>query len=176
MKPSIYLALPVLGAIPKLPKAEMGKNKLVAAEDSNSAGAEVFRTLRTTLSMLGREKDRRTYLFTSSLPGEGKTFTSLNYSASLAQQGLRTLLVDVDLRRPMLEDFFTGQTPAFARRHRLFFGTQEIRRALPATQGHFQIILDAQRQFRAQPVGIAHAGGFSTIAQRRTGSIRPHRP
>ena len=104
-----YLALPVLGSIPKMPKAEIGKNNLVAAEDSNSPGAEVFRTLRATLSMLGREKDRKTYLFTSALPGEGKTFTSLNYSVSLAQQGLRTLLVDIDLRRPAVEAFFTGK-------------------------------------------------------------------
>jgi capsular exopolysaccharide synthesis family protein len=92
-----------------MPKAEAGKSKLVATQDSNSPGAEVFRTLRATLSMLGREKDRKTYLFTSSLPSEGKTFTSLNYSVSLAQQGLRTLLVDIDLRRPTIEEFFTGK-------------------------------------------------------------------
>ena len=81
----------------------------MATEDRNSAEAETFRTLRTTVSMLGREKDRRTFLFTSALPGEGKTFASVNYAASLAQQGLRTLLVDMDLRRPMLEEFFTGK-------------------------------------------------------------------
>jgi capsular exopolysaccharide synthesis family protein len=105
-----HLGLPVLGSVPKLQKAAEGEaNKLVAAEGSNSPGAEVFRTLRTTLSMLGREKDRRTYLFTSSLPGEGKTFTSVNYAVSLAQQGLRVLLVDIDLRRPMIEEFFNGK-------------------------------------------------------------------
>jgi capsular exopolysaccharide synthesis family protein len=104
-----YLALPVLGTIPKLPKAEVNSNKLVATEDCNSAGAEIFRTLRTTLSMRGRRKDRRTLLFTSALPSEGKTFTSVNYAASLARQGLRTLVVDMDLRRPMIEEFFTGK-------------------------------------------------------------------
>jgi len=103
------LALPVLGTMPKLPKGRRETGKLVAVETGNSSGAEVFRTLRTTLSMLGREKDRKTYLFTSSLPSEGKTFTSLNYSVSLAQQGLRTLLIDIDLRRPMVEEFFTGK-------------------------------------------------------------------
>src|ERR1019366_7777453 len=51
-----YLALPVLGAIPKLPKTEGKDNDLAAAQDSNSPNAEVFRTLRATLSMLGREK------------------------------------------------------------------------------------------------------------------------
>ncbi len=104
-----YLALPVLGTVPKLRKGKNEGKKLVAAEGSTSTGAEVFRTLRTTLSMLGREQDRKTYLFTSSLPGEGKTFTSVNYAVSLAQQELRTLLVDIDLRRPSVEDFFTGK-------------------------------------------------------------------
>ena len=104
-----FLALPVLGSVPKLPKAELEGSKMVALGDRNSIGAEVFRTLRTTLSMLGPEKDRKTYLFTSSMPSEGKSFTSANYAASLAQQGLRTLLVDVDLRRPSLEHFFTGK-------------------------------------------------------------------
>lgn len=104
-----YLALPVLGTVPRLTKGKDQIKKLVAAEGSQSTGAEVFRTLRTTLSMLGREKDRRTYLFTSSLPSEGKTFTSLNFAVSLAQQDLRTLLVDIDLRRPSVEQFFTGK-------------------------------------------------------------------
>jgi capsular exopolysaccharide synthesis family protein len=104
-----HLALPVLGTVPKLPKEG---SKLVAAGDSNSSGAEVFRTLRATVSMLGKDKDRRTYLFTSSLPGEGKTFTALNFSASLAQQGLRVLLIDMDLRRPMVENFFTDKRHA----------------------------------------------------------------
>ena len=70
---------------------------------------EIFRTLRTTLSMLGREKYRRTFLFTSSLLSEGKTFTSVNFAVSLAQQGSRTLLVDADLRRPMIEETLSGR-------------------------------------------------------------------
>jgi capsular exopolysaccharide synthesis family protein len=100
-----HLALPVLGAIPKLPLTG-NKNNLVVTEGSASVGAEAFRSLRTTISMLGPQKDRKIYLFTSSLPGEGKTFTSINFAVSLAQQGLRTLLVDIDLRRPTIGKFF----------------------------------------------------------------------
>jgi capsular exopolysaccharide synthesis family protein len=104
-----YLALTVLGTIPRLSKAKGKEINSAAAQDGNSPETEIFRTLRATLSMLGREKDRRTYLFTSSLPSEGKTFTSVNYAFSLAQQGLRTLLVDLDLRRPMVEEHLTGK-------------------------------------------------------------------
>jgi capsular exopolysaccharide synthesis family protein len=102
-----FVEQPVLGAVPKLSKLK--EKMLVAAQDANSTGAEVFRSLRATLSLLGREGDRRTYLFTSSLAGEGKTFNSANYAASLAQQGLRTLLIDLDLRRPAVEKFFLGE-------------------------------------------------------------------
>jgi len=102
-----YLALPVLGTIPTLSKAKFKGNKLTANGYSDSVGLEIFRTLRTTLSLLGHENDRKTFLFCSALPGEGKSFISVNYAVSLAQQGLRTLLVDMNLRRPMLEEFFT---------------------------------------------------------------------
>jgi capsular exopolysaccharide synthesis family protein len=107
-----YLSLPVLGAIPKLSSADSKGSRLLVTADSASIGAEVFRSLRTTLSLLGPENDRKICLFTSALPEEGKTFMSINYAVSLAQQGLRTLLVDMDLRRPMIESLFSGENSA----------------------------------------------------------------
>ena len=118
-----HLGLPVLSAIPKFSGTVGEKRKLISADDADSSEAEAFRTLRTSLSMLGRKEDRRIFLFTSALPSEGKTFCSLNYAISLAQQGLRTLIIDCDLRRPMVEksllnnnkrgfgvtDYLTGQ-------------------------------------------------------------------
>jgi capsular exopolysaccharide synthesis family protein len=118
-----YLELPVLSAIPKFVGVPEDQRKLIVADEAKSVEAESFRTLRTALSMLGRKEDRRVYLFTSALPAEGKTFCSLNYALSLAQQGLNTLVIDCDLRRPMVEksllntgkrglgltDYLTGQ-------------------------------------------------------------------
>ncbi len=46
---------------------------------------------------------------TSTLAGEGKTFCTVNYAASLALQGLRTLVIDCDLRRPVLEEVIYGE-------------------------------------------------------------------
>jgi capsular exopolysaccharide synthesis family protein len=120
-----YLGLPVLSAIPKFAGSKGNHGSLIDPEEPGSSDAESFRTLRTALSMLGRKEDRKVFLFTSALPAEGKTFCSLNYALSLAQQGLRTLVIDCDLRRPMVEksllntnkrsfgltDYLTGQQP-----------------------------------------------------------------
>jgi polysaccharide biosynthesis transport protein len=89
-----FLGLSVLCAIPKFNTFDT---------EAPSSKTEAFRTLRASLSMLGRPEDRKVFLFTSSLPGEGKTFCSLNYAFSLAQQGFKTLLIDGDMRRPMIE-------------------------------------------------------------------------
>ena len=98
-----FLKQPILAAIPKIRSVERGKHQLIMAVEPSSVGAEAFRTLRTALSMLGTEETRRTFLFTSAIPEEGKTFCALNYACSLAQQGLKTLLIESDLRCPTVE-------------------------------------------------------------------------
>ena len=103
-----FLQLPVLSAIPQI--TSFGNSRgLVVVDDAKSIGAEAIRTLRTSLSMLGKAENRRVYLFTSAIPAEGKTFCSLNYAVSLAQQGSKTLLIDGDLRRPAVEKAISGK-------------------------------------------------------------------
>ena len=68
--------------------------------------AEMFRVLRASVSLLGDEKKRRLTLFSSSLPGEGKTLISSNFALAAAQQGRRTLLLDLDLRKPAVHKVF----------------------------------------------------------------------
>ncbi len=99
-----YLGVPVLSAIPKFSGVQADQRKLITDDDAESCESEAFRTLRTALSMLGRKDERRISLFTSAIPSEGKTFCSINHAISLAQQGLRTLIIDCDLRRPMVEN------------------------------------------------------------------------
>lgn len=88
----------------KTPDAAKKKHPLIFVEDPSSLQAEAIRTLRTSLSLVGKQADRRTFLFTSAIPLEGKSFTSLNFAHSLAQQELRTVLIDADLRRPKLKN------------------------------------------------------------------------
>jgi capsular exopolysaccharide synthesis family protein len=112
------LGLPVLGAVPR-----SNVEASLVFREVNSGVAEAFRSLRTSLSLLGKSELRKVTLFTSAVPGEGKSFCSITYAISLAQQGLRTLLIDADLRMPTiaptllqrdvnpgLTDLLTGQT------------------------------------------------------------------
>lgn len=82
---------------------------LVAATQSRSAGAEAFRTLRTNLVFSQAVQTLRVIGITSSGPAEGKTTTAANLSATFAQQGMRVIVLDCDLRRPRLHDVF-GQS------------------------------------------------------------------
>lgn len=98
--------LPVLGAIPKNKLVTDGKGRLFITDDPQSLCAEAFRTLRAALGLLGRDEDRKVVLFTSAVPSEGKSFTGANYAVSHAQQGKKTLIIDLDLRKPSLSETF----------------------------------------------------------------------
>ena len=91
------LGLPLLAAVPELPRrARRASVTLVGAEEP--AQREAFRTLRATFG-LPKEPEIRSFLLTSAIPGEGKSFCSLNFASTLAQGGFHTLLLNADLRR-----------------------------------------------------------------------------
>lgn len=76
----------------------------------NLVAWERFRVLRTHLATLVRERNLRTLLVTSAVAGEGKTLMSANLALSFSQlENKRVLLVDGDLRRPSLAEFFAVQ-------------------------------------------------------------------
>ena len=79
---------------------------LIAISEPRSRGAEAYRSLRNSLLLSSIDRPARTIVVTSSLPGEGKSSTTANYAAVLAQKGGKVLVVDADLRRPTLHIFF----------------------------------------------------------------------
>jgi len=79
---------------------------LVTVHDARSSSAEAYRTLRTNLIFSQAVQTLRTLVVTSPAPSEGKTTTAANLAVSFAQQGMRVLLVDCDLRRSRIHKMF----------------------------------------------------------------------
>ncbi len=73
---------------------------------ASTSYAEMYRSLRASVSRLGDESKRKITLFSSALPGEGKTLTSANFATGAAAQGRKTLLIDLDLRKPAVHKVF----------------------------------------------------------------------
>ncbi len=98
----------VMAAIPKLSLTSRA-SVLVTNEERSGIVAESFRSLRASLTLHQLNENARTFLFTSSMPSEGKTFCSSNYAVTLAQQGFNTLFIDADLRKPGGSIVFFGE-------------------------------------------------------------------
>jgi len=79
---------------------------LVAVLDNRSSGAEAYRTLRTNLLFSELGDRLKTVVVTSAATGEGKTTVAANLATAFAQQGIRVLLVDADLRKSRLHKVF----------------------------------------------------------------------
>ncbi len=69
-----------------------------------SAFAEAVQRVRTSIFLADRERTTRTLLVTSSIPVEGKSMISTALARQTAKSGLKTLLIDADLRRPRLHE------------------------------------------------------------------------
>ena len=84
-------------------------------ERPHSVRMESFRVLRTNLQFAAIEEAAKTFVITSSVPGEGKTTTACNLAIALAQAGPRVILVDADLRRPKVASYLRlGSSPGLA--------------------------------------------------------------
>lgn len=97
--------LTVIGAMPFSKKIDRSE-ALVLASDSSSQPAEAIRTLRAGLTFLGTTQERGSFLITSAVPGEGKSWIAANLALSFASQGDRTILIDADMRRPVQPEVF----------------------------------------------------------------------
>ena len=75
------------------------RNELITFTDPKSPVSEMFRTLRTNLQFMGNTRKIQTVLITSTLPGEGKSWTSANLAVTFAQAGKKVVIVDCDLRK-----------------------------------------------------------------------------
>jgi succinoglycan biosynthesis transport protein ExoP len=103
-----FLGLPALGVIPEEKQRKGARLPLVVVDNPNSRQAEAFRFIRASVSLLGPESSRRAFLLTSAVSDEGKSFSVMNTAAAFAIEGLRTVAVEADLRRPTFYKSFPG--------------------------------------------------------------------
>lgn len=94
---------PILGAISY--DVEAVDTPLITSLDTYAPRAEAFRVLRTNLQYIDPDIDRKVFVVTSSLPGEGKTTTAVNLALALAEGGESVVLVEGDLRRPKISEY-----------------------------------------------------------------------
>lgn len=110
--------VPVLATVPALPGWRPdGPPHVVTREQPSSLPAEAYRGLRTAVQFLGVDRRMKIVQITSPKPGDGKTTTASNLAVVCARAGQRVVLVDCDLRRPRVHEFFgldnrTGFTSA----------------------------------------------------------------
>ncbi|AQX04974.1 capsular biosynthesis protein [Elizabethkingia meningoseptica] len=97
---------PVLG---ELPSIEKGESDIVQLNDL-SPMAEAFRILITNMNFMLPKKEKGKVVFvTSTVKGEGKTFTSVNLSLTLASSTKKTIIIGSDIRNPQLQRYNTAR-------------------------------------------------------------------
>lgn len=100
------IGVPLLSSIREVPSLPAGGQQVVVISKPLSPAAETIRLLRANLDFVGAGQPVRAIAVTSSGPGEGKSTVSANLAVASAQSGLRTLLVDADLRKPTQHQIF----------------------------------------------------------------------
>lgn len=115
-----YIGLDVIGTIPKMrfgtPRGGRRRRAtyvstenddkldacIVTQHDPKSPISEAYRTLRTNFQFATIKTRPKSVMVTSAVPGEGKTTTAVNLAVTMADRGMRVLIVDTDLRRPQV--------------------------------------------------------------------------
>jgi capsular exopolysaccharide synthesis family protein len=87
----------------------------VTRPETPAAYAESLNQLHANLVLSHQERPPKVLVFTSPLPGEGKTLSAVNFALTLAARGLRILLIDADLRCGLVNEVFGyARQPGFA--------------------------------------------------------------
>ena len=105
-----------LVSLPLVPVERGADGKKMAPQDyllakPLSGYSESLRSLRSALALSNVDNPPKILLFTSALPSEGKTTTSVSFARAAAESGQRVLLIDCDLRHPSVHKAFGAVSP-----------------------------------------------------------------
>lgn len=128
----------IVGDVPFLGEVALsksGRSKLIT-DNSRSVVAEMFRLIRTNLQFLtAGGKGNKTILVSSYISGDGKTFVSGNLAACLALTSKKTVVLELDLRRPKLTELILQQPPTIGVTNYLV-GESEMKDIIQKVEGY----------------------------------------
>jgi len=107
-----FIGVPLLGIVPDLAKLKDADKYSLVLKNTEAPGVEAFLSVYSSIKIHSTLDFPKSILVTSTIPGEGKTLVSCNTAASFARHGRKTLLVDCDLRRPMLHRHYNQPNEA----------------------------------------------------------------
>ena len=98
-------SVPVVGDIPLTDEKNTKDGSIAVFENQNNLMSETFRNIRTNIQFM-LQNDKKVILVTSTVSGEGKSFTSANLAISLSLLGKKVVIVGLDIRKPGLNKVF----------------------------------------------------------------------
>jgi non-specific protein-tyrosine kinase len=102
---SQLLGLTALGTVGRM-GGKTYHDKLIVFQGAFSPISEAYRMIRSNIHFVSVDRPAKTIMVTSSTPQEGKSVTAANLGVVMAQAGLKTIILDADLRRPVQHQIF----------------------------------------------------------------------
>lgn len=100
------IGVPLVGIIPEIKRMEQPDKAQIVATNQDKQVVESFLTLHSSLRLKDESKRAQSILVTSTIPGEGKSFTTTNLALTFAAHGEKVIVVDCDLRKPNIHKSF----------------------------------------------------------------------
>lgn len=100
------VGLPLLGVIPEIKRLEQPDKAQIVVNNQDRQVSEAFLALHSSLRLKDESKNARVILVTSTIPGEGKSFTTTNLALTFAAHGEKVVVIDCDLRKPNVHKSF----------------------------------------------------------------------
>ncbi len=100
------VGLPLVGIVPEIKRLEQPEKAQIVANNQDKQVVESFLTLHSSLRLKDESKRAQAILVTSTIPGEGKSFTTTNLALTFAAHGEKVVIIDCDLRKPNIHKSF----------------------------------------------------------------------
>lgn len=170
---SKYTSKPVLGMLPEVDRALLKTManasggapniELITHVAPKSTFAEGVKVLRTNLMFISPDQPPELLLVTSPGPGEGKTLISCNMAVAMAQSGLRTVIIDGDMRRPRMHKVFGVENGEHGTSS-LILGTSTLEEAVRETEVE-NLSMISCGPIPPNPSELLHTKGFAELVE-----------